>query len=543
MPSLKLTQFGGIAPRRSPQNLHQAMAQVAEDVDLSRGTLRPWRTDKKVSEKTGKSIFVDQCCYLASENCQASFSRIETDCCYLIASGVEDYPVIRKGCEGEWQRLGFPVELPAPQAQFLGTLSQDFNQELRQYIYTLVDEFGFESAPSLPSEPIYAHNDQAVMLSGFPTNFPTYNIAKVRVYCAVTPLDYGDPKAEYDAHFLFVDEINFGTGSYLHQPHTVYGEECLTEEYEAPHDCISDLQYCGNGQIGGLVGNELWLSEPLKPHAFPEAYRYGRFNGKPMRFLCGERAGYILTDSYPAVIEMESPCRSPGCRQISVLEEPHPIISYQSACLYNGACFYATKDGIAMLAGNQSKVITATLYTQDQWQALAPWTMLGVVHDGYYFGFTETHSVRFKVPDSIFEETQIDTLTTLSIRPRAVWRSDQDGLFFATQDGIYQWNAGKDWKPFRWVGRLNTLPGYTAMTAYKLVQDFAENRVKHTAYKRHRGELVPEPVILGDKIITDSRPHRLKGGYATLQFEVEISGTGEVSEYHIATSVAELGIE
>ena len=28
MPSLKLTQFGGIAPRQRPNNLHQAMAQV-----------------------------------------------------------------------------------------------------------------------------------------------------------------------------------------------------------------------------------------------------------------------------------------------------------------------------------------------------------------------------------------------------------------------------------------------------------------------------------------------------------------------------------
>ncbi|MFA9499810.1 hypothetical protein ACERCG_05175 [Mannheimia sp. E30BD] len=220
MSSLKLTQFGGIAPRQRPNNLHQAMVQVAEDVDLSRGTLRPWRTDKKVSNKTGNSIFVDKCCYLASDNCKASFSRIDTDCCYLIASGVKDYPVIQKksqACNDNWKRLGFPIELNAPNAQFLGELSQDFNQELRQYIYTLVDEFGFESAPSLPSEPIYAHNDQSVVISGLPTAFPTYSIGKVRIYCAVTQLDYGDPKSEYDAHFLLVDELDFGTANYIHQ--------------------------------------------------------------------------------------------------------------------------------------------------------------------------------------------------------------------------------------------------------------------------------------------------------------------------------------
>lgn len=209
----------------------------------------------------------------------------------------------------------------------------------------------------------------------------------------------------------------------------------------------------------------------------------------------------------------------------------------------NGACFYATKDGLVMLAGNQSKIVTTHLYSQDQWQALAPWTMIGVVHDGYYFGFTETHSIRFKIPDSIHEEVQIETLTTLTLKPKAVYRSDQDDLFFATEDGIYQWNVGDSWKRFKWQGRLNALSGYTVMTAYKVVQDFAENRVKHTAYKRHRNELVQEPVILADKIVNDSRPHRLKAGYATLFIDVEISGTGEVWEYHLASSVAELGVE
>lgn len=195
MPSFKLTKFGGLAPRQTPANLHPAMAQVAEDVDLSRGTLRPWRTDKKISDQTGKAIFVDHCCVITSENCHASISRIETDCQFLIASGIKPYPVIARkaaACEGQWKRLGFPIDLPAPNAQRLGALSQDFNQELRQYIYTLVDTFGFESAPSLPSEAIYAHNDLSVVVSGLPTDFPTYEIAKVRLYCAVSPLDYGE---------------------------------------------------------------------------------------------------------------------------------------------------------------------------------------------------------------------------------------------------------------------------------------------------------------------------------------------------------------
>ena len=363
--------------------------------------------------------------------------------------------------------------------------------------------------------------------------------------CRPSLLDYGNmvesgDVLKQDAHFLLVDEVPLGTERVIHKAHNVYGEECLTEEYDPPPSNIQDLQYCENGQIGGLVGNELWLSEPMKPHAFPEAYRYGRF-GNPIRFLCGNKVGYILTDEYPAVIEMESPCKSQGCRSVSVLEEQLPLISYQSACLYNGSCFYASKDGLVMLSGTSSKIITTELYTTEQWRALAPWTMIGVVHDGYYFGFTERHSIRFKVPDDIHE--QATGLVELSIKPTAVYRSKQDELFFCNEEGTYQWNSGNRWKEFDWVGRLNVLGGYTAMTAYKVVQDYEPNHITHLAYKRHRDEMVADTVVLGNKTVIDSRPHRLKGGYSTIAFDVEIRGKGEVYEYQVATSVAELGEE
>lgn len=548
MASIKLTQFSGLIPRVQSQNLPQAGAQEALDVDLSRQTLRAWRTDKFINEKKGNFLFADRCCFITDENCKASVSRINTDCCYLIASGLSNYPypvIARKqdGCENQWQRLGFPVELPAPYAQLNGLLSNDWNNEARQYIYTLVDSFGNESAPSLPSEPIYAHNDLPVIISSIPTEFPTYNVESIRIYCAVTHLDYGNVKEseQQDAYFLLVDEIPFGRSVYVHQPHTDYGKECLTEEYEPPTDDIRDLQYCGNGQIGGLVGTELWLSEPLKPHAFPEAYRYGFFNGKPIRFLCGERVGYILTDEYPAVIELGAMPNQHGQRSVSIIEETLPLISYQSACFYNGACFYASKNGLVMLSGGSARIISSALWTTDQWQALAPFTMIGIVHDGYYFGFTATTSFRLKIPDGIHSNETPDQLTMLSIRPTAVARGDEGALYFTDENGLYEWNAGDNWKTFKWRGRLNTAGGYTAFTAYKIVQDFAENRVIHTAYKRHRNELVGDPVTLGDKVVQDSRPHRLKRGYATLQLDVEISGTGEVYEYHLATSVAELG--
>lgn len=547
MPGIKITQFGGLLPK-AMRNLDVSMATKAIDVDLSRHTLRPWRTDKKVSDNTGNALFVDHCCYLTDKNCKASFSRINTDCKYIVATGVKSYPVINKkeeACNGDWLRLGFPIEIPAPNTERSGNLTNDFNNEARQYYYTLVDSFGYESAPSLPSEILMCNNDEDVVISNIQATFDTYNIVSVNIYCAVTPLDYGEgiKRDEDDAAFLFVDSVNAGVSTYVHKAHTAYGDMCITEEFEPPHHCMRDIQYCGNGQIGGLVNHELWLSEPLLPHAFPEAYRYGNFNGRPERFLCGERIGYILTDEFPHVIEMQSPCTTQGCRSVSMIEERLPLISYQSACMYNGSCFYASHDGLVMLSGGQARIITSNLYTVDQWQALRPWNMVGVVYEGYYFGFNAETTIRFKVPDDIHEQVDINNLTELSIHPTAAYVGDQDGLYFILSDGVYKWNAGDGWKTFEWQGRVQLLPGYTAMTAYKLVHDYSPATVVHKAYKRHRSEMVQDVVELGNKEVIDSRPRRLKAGYSTLEFDVNIKSKGEVYEYHASTSVAELGAQ
>ena len=218
MPSIKITKFGGIAPRVQPQNLNESMAQVALDVDLSRTTLRPWRTDTKVSDKAGLSFYADGCCYLTANDCRASFAKIEGDCDFIVATDVMDYPVVRKkdrNCNGDWRRLGFPDDIPAPTVQSFGAMDGTFNNETRHYFYTLISDFdglGWqESMPSPVSESVYCNNDFPVVIAGIPTNYPTYTISAIRIYCNVTQLDYGADKTEASGDFLLVAEVPIGT--------------------------------------------------------------------------------------------------------------------------------------------------------------------------------------------------------------------------------------------------------------------------------------------------------------------------------------------
>lgn len=556
MAELKLTQFTGLVPRLHKRNLPETSAVKCLDVDLSNGTLKPFSTNKKVSDKTGNYIFVDNCCYIVSNNCKASIDIIEDECSIVVASGIKPYPIQNlksRACNDSWIRLGFP-ETVKPTAQAIGFTPKphkiganyDLAREVRQYFYTLVTCLGEDSAcqESLPSEPsdyVECHNQDDVVISGILTTAPSeYKIDSVRIYCAVTMLDFEGK--EQEAAFLEVGEVPFGTGTFLHKGGTDYGDECMTEEYDNLPDSASNLVYCNNGQLAALVGCELWLSEPFKPHAWPEAYRYGRFSGKPIRFLPTESVGYILTDSLPAIIEVESPCTSQGCRKITQLQETHPIISYNSAATYNGSCFYATNDGIVMLQGASSAVITASYFSRDDWLAIAPWTLRGTVHDGYYYGFSDVMSFRFKVPDSIHEQFEGSTLVELSDKPLCAYRTKQDKLMLAFEDGIYEFDEGTAWREFRWLSKPYTAPGYTAFTAYKIVGDYTDFHVVHRLLKRQRDEMVDESIIVGDHITYDNKPRRLRVGYSTINFDVEISGKGEVTEYHIATSVNELGV-
>ena len=150
-------------------------------------------------------------------------------------------------------------------------------------------------------------------------------------------------------------------------------------------------------------------------------------------------------------------------------------------------------------------------------------------------------SFRFKVPDNVHEQFESSTLVELSDKPTAVYRTNQDRLMFAFDDGIYEFDEGLEWREFQWKSKPYIAPGYTAFTAYKIVGDYTEFHVVHRLLKRQRDEMVDEHIVVGDHITFDNKPRRLRAGYSTINFDVAISGKGEVTEYHIATSVNELG--
>jgi hypothetical protein len=89
MPGLKFNQFAGMAPRVNDRARSAQIADLALDVNLDEGTLRPWRQPLEVHEsgfdKVLAMILVD-CCWLTTDKC-VSFCVPWPSCPFVVKAG------------------------------------------------------------------------------------------------------------------------------------------------------------------------------------------------------------------------------------------------------------------------------------------------------------------------------------------------------------------------------------------------------------------------------------------------------------------------
>jgi hypothetical protein len=306
------------------------------------------------------------------------------------------------------------------------------------------------------------------------------------------------------------------------------------EDYEPPPDNLRDVRYWRAGQLAGLSGDEVVFSKKNSYHCWPSSYRHA-LHDKPLALVMGSGIGFIATNGRPAIIRITANCDSGACYSVAdgLSPDPHPIVSKASIALHNEHAIWATKDGLLMLSPNgQTRLLTNDYYAIDQWRALKPQTMIGAVHDGVYYGFTDEIGIRLDLPDTTYKSANDTALTTLKFdqgKPTALYRSNEDELYIQFPDGLHQWNEGGSFMKLNWHGRVNNLPGNTAMTAYKVAHEHADVLVKHWA----------DDELIDSEIVQHSRGHRLPIA-SGLDWQVELETTGEVTEYHLSTSFRDL---
>ena len=527
---LDYTVFGGEVPKLHARNLDNGYGDKAIDVDLSRGTLMPWANDKLINAdlKNRQFIMVEDCAVQASDRC-ISVARATLPCTRYFRTGVAGFPEQAASAAGPWVRLGMPALSRLPTVSFpRGTTQTEGKVIERRYLYTLVDIFDQESQGSVPSDPVFADWDNIAQVSGFYVP-PGYPIKAIRLYSTAPGLQSDDtPKADSNSFFR-VAEFAAGMLSYEHSASiTSYGEVYLNQNWYEPPSDLTWIQHWGSNQLAGLSGGRLMFSQPLAYNAWPIDYQLG-FHSPALAWVATEQYGYVLTCGMPEVVDMRHDCQGGKCHDTKRIEEQFPIIGLKSAAAHDNSAIYASADGLVMLTGNRARLITSNLFTREQWLGIHPNTMVGVVHDGFYFGATDNYAFRLRVPDEAYEANPRNLLTQLTIRPTALYRSTTDRLFFSDAEGVWEWAAGAGRKPYLWRGPIETIDARRNLGAGEIAIDGnGEIRILK------KGRVIWSRPVAGD---TSFRLPTWANGY---DVQVEITGTGETSRAKLASSMSVL---
>jgi hypothetical protein len=533
--TIRITNFAGIAPRVKPHNLARQMAVVAENVDLSRGSLMPFRKPRKLSSKTGEYLF-KTCCEIVSQNCNAQVVDMQINCGLFASTNIMPWPALASesdACAGNWTRLGFPCPIAAPTATPTAGLKPfeytDHSRQLRSYKIRLVNKFNQNSAPSPESNFIEVNSMTPVNLT-LPTSFPAeYGITKVQIYASEQSPDISG-KSGFSGYF-YIGEVDAGVGSFTDN-RDFLSDELDSEDFDAPPDNLQQLQYWQSGELAGLSGEYIAFSIKNHPHAWPQRFRH-RIHGYPKALIVGKSVGFVATDGRPAIIRPKE-CNMMGCHAVIEHDDSHPIASVRSMAIHNEHAIWATQDGLLMISPNmQTMLLTRDFFTQGQWREIAPETMIGEVHDGCYYGFTDKIGFRLRIPDQTYDKQGLIDLVTINLgsKPKSLYRSHHDELYLLMVDGVYWWNEGDEFLTLRWKSSDLDTTAWTAFTAYKIEGDFEPATIRHWC----------DNELVDTDIAANNRPMRLNTHSGT-HWQFEIETTGEVSTYSLGQSVRNLAL-
>lgn len=385
--------------------------------------------------------------------------------------------------------------------------------EGRAYVYTYVSAYGEEGPPSEASVTIETLPGQTVNLSGL-SGAPagSYNITTKNVYRTNT----GSSSTEYQ----FVASVPVAQDTYSDTIlSAALGEVLLSTLWDPPPSDLKGLIDLPNGSLAGYSGNEVCVSVPYQPHAWPVNQRY------PMSAQIMGLGAYgnnvlIPTKDRPYVCVLGDVANL----QPEKLENGYACVSKRGVVDIGYAVAYPSTVGLVVVGVNGINLVTEGILDKDAWKALNPETLSAYFYGGFYFGFTSnaTFIINLSTGDYV-------NLTT----PAATggFHDPSDGsLYLITAGVIQKWDAGTGNISYVWESRPFTAPKPANPSC---AQVFAESYP--ATFK-----LYADGVLKHTQTVANRKPFRLPAKYLAEDFRVRIEGTAEVYHVAFAESMEEL---
>jgi hypothetical protein len=445
---LQIATFGGIAPKLDPSVLPDHGAQEAADTKMQRGILGVWRKPlalvPPVAAVGAKTIFFDQgtSTWLSWTTDVDIHPGPVADLSaayryYLTGDGVPK-KFDSAGGKAAWLHMGVPAPAAAAAA------SGGSGALTRVYVYTNVSVFSGIEEESAPSPPTtitnWASGNTITLSSMSAVPGANYNVTKRRLY------------RSNGTAYLFVKEFT-GTSTTEAITDANLGEGLSSLDYDPPPTGLTGLTPMANGFFAGFVGNELYFSQPYQPHAWPTRYSLTT-NEQIVALRAVPQGLYVMTTGIPYFCSGAYP----DSMTLERAQEYAPCLSKRSVASDGSGAMYVTYNGVAYLQGAAVNSLSQSLFSQEEWGAYRPSSMMGIYHDNRYFLWYDNGATQAGL---VFDKTlQTAPLTTSREYATAARVSPVDGtLAIVSAGAIKTLDADPiNRTPFDWKSKLFITP-------------------------------------------------------------------------------------
>jgi len=535
MPVVRLAGFGGENRATHPMLLPETTGTVSLNQKPGRGDLRSWKAPTTVATvpagrqtiyRMGRDVASDSQYWLswtgvvhavlgfdATDTTERTYYSGDgapkvTDNTSLDGTDPQSNPVVIRP-------LGVPAPVGAPTvATDTGTWTGSTDTAF--YVYTYVNDWGWESAPS----PVSAQNDRpsdaTATLSAF-SAVPAgnYNITLIRIYRTQS-------SSSGATDFFFLREVAIGTTTTQDDLRDL-GEVLPTTTWYPPPDNLTYLTSLWNGMLAGISGNAVRFCESYLPYAWPIGYEILPPDSKPVALAAFGQSLIVLTTARPLIVSGSGP----DSMDQQLLELPQGCVAARSVAAMGTGVAWASEDGLCWIGSGGTRVLTEGLMLREDWQALVPSSIIGRMYEGRYFGSYDAGSGR---KGFFIDPTNPTGLYFMSTGYTALHFDElRDQLYVLNGANVQKWDAGTAMtytfrsKLFKQPKPVNFVTAKAQADSYPVtVRLYADSVLRHT------------------QTVTSASPFRLPSGFEATTWQIEIEGSSPVQYAMLATTVAEL---
>lgn len=387
--------------------------------------------------------------------------------------------------------------------------------ETRAYVYTMVNTYNEESAPSPANIVSLTYMDYVDVTTALPSFTGYTPRASTNIYRT-----FGT-----NPTYFKITTTDLGSNVYKDETYKAsdIGVPLPSLDWDIPETGMSGLVAMPNGFFAAYKNNMLYFSEPFRPHAWPYAMSFPN----NIVGICPDAQSLVVTTNTGAYMVLGS---TPSNMAQQKLPLPQAGIAQRLMINLEGAVAYASADGIVLVQGSQSTMtLSQKFYSREDWRLT-----FSSISDDARFGYTDGYLVMVSSQEAKGIIIRLDeaagTLTQFNETFDSMFYLPiTDTLYYSKGANVYRFrDASAGYYTLDWWSKDFTMPNYINFgaffircTASTTVTIYVDGTSWHTFTAAATGY------------------YRLPAGKRALRWSVRVQTTGKIEEIAMAESMSE----